>query len=63
MYDFVYLSVRRSVRDSHWSRDYRGGTGIRIFYENPGFYKARPSYPYLTGEEDGDTAREEDRAA
>jgi hypothetical protein len=38
MYDFVYLSVRRSVRDSHWSRDYRDGTGIRIFYENPGFY-------------------------
>jgi hypothetical protein len=41
MYDFVYLSVRRSVRDSHWSRDYRDGTGIRVFYENPGFY--RPS--------------------
>jgi hypothetical protein len=38
MYDFVYLSVRRSVRGSHWSRDYRDGTGIRIFYENPGFY-------------------------
>jgi hypothetical protein len=38
MYDFVYLSVIRSVRDSHWSRDYREGTGIRIFYENPGFY-------------------------
>jgi hypothetical protein len=31
-------SVRRSVRDSHWSRDYRDGTGIRILYENPGFY-------------------------
>jgi hypothetical protein len=39
MYDFVYRSVRRSVRDSHWSRDYRDGTGIRVFYENPGFYK------------------------
>jgi hypothetical protein len=39
MYDFVYLCVRRSVRDSHRSRDYRDGTGIRIFYENPGFYK------------------------
>jgi hypothetical protein len=39
MYDFVYLSVRRSVRDSHWSRDYRDGTGIRVFYENPGFYR------------------------
>jgi hypothetical protein len=39
MYDFVYHSVRRSVRDSHWSRDYRDGTGIRVFYENPGFYK------------------------
>jgi hypothetical protein len=38
MYDFVYLSVRRSVRDSHWSRDYRDGTGIRDFYENSGFY-------------------------
>jgi hypothetical protein len=38
MYDFVYLSVRRSVRDSHWSRDYRDGTGFRIFCENPGFY-------------------------
>jgi hypothetical protein len=38
MYDFVYLSVRRSVRDSRWSRDYRDGTGIRVFYENPGFY-------------------------
>jgi hypothetical protein len=38
MYDFVYLSVRRSVRDSHWFRDYREGTGIRVFYENPGFY-------------------------
>jgi hypothetical protein len=36
--DFVYSSVRRSVRDSHWSKDYRDGTGIRIFYENPGFY-------------------------
>jgi hypothetical protein len=41
MYDFVYLSVRRSVRDSHCSRDYRDGTGIRVFYENPGFYKAK----------------------
>jgi hypothetical protein len=38
MYDFVYLFVRRSVRDSHWSRDYREGTRIRVFYENPGFY-------------------------
>jgi hypothetical protein len=38
MYDFAYLSVRRSVRDSHCSSDYRDGTGIRIFYENPGFY-------------------------
>jgi hypothetical protein len=38
MYDFVYHSVRRSVRDSHGSRDYRDGTGIRVFYENPGFY-------------------------
>jgi hypothetical protein len=38
MYDFVYLSVRRSLRDSRWSRDYRDGTGTRIFYENPGFY-------------------------
>jgi hypothetical protein len=38
MYDFVYLSVRRSVRDSHSSRDYRDGTRIQIFYENPGFY-------------------------
>jgi hypothetical protein len=38
MYDFVYLSVRRSVRDSHWSKDYRDGIGIRVFYENPGFY-------------------------
>jgi hypothetical protein len=38
MYDFVYPSVRRSVRGSHWSRDYRDGTGIRVFYENPGFY-------------------------
>jgi hypothetical protein len=48
MYDFVYLSVRRSVRDSHWSRDYRDGTGIRVFYENPGFYR----YPleYFFGE-------------
>jgi hypothetical protein len=39
MYDFVYLSVRRFVRDSHWSRDYRDNTGIRVFYENLGFYK------------------------
>jgi hypothetical protein len=38
MYDFVMLFVRRSVRDSHWSRDYRDGTGIRVFYENLGFY-------------------------
>jgi hypothetical protein len=38
MYDFAYLSVRRYVRDSHWSKDYHDGTGIRIFYENPGFY-------------------------
>jgi hypothetical protein len=38
MYDFVLLSLRRSVRDSHWSRDYRDGTGIQVFYENPGFY-------------------------
>jgi hypothetical protein len=45
MYDFVYLSVRRSVRDSHWSRDYRDGTGIRVFYENPGFYRdVQPYY-------------------
>jgi hypothetical protein len=43
MYDFVYLSVRRSVRDSHWSRDYRDGTGIRIFYENAGFYTREPT--------------------
>jgi hypothetical protein len=42
MYDFVYLSVRRSVRDSHRSRDYRDGTGIRVFYENPGFYRCGP---------------------
>jgi hypothetical protein len=41
MYDFVYLSVRRSVRDSHWSRDYHDGTGIRVSYENPGFYRTR----------------------
>jgi hypothetical protein len=41
MYDFVYVSVRHSVRDSHWSRDYRDGTGIRVFYENPGFYSYR----------------------
>jgi hypothetical protein len=47
MYDFVYLSVKRSVRDSHWSRDYRDGTGIRVFYENPGFYKDGGSWiPY-----------------
>jgi hypothetical protein len=38
MYDLVYLSVRRSVRDSHWSRDYRDDIGIRVFYKNPGFY-------------------------
>jgi hypothetical protein len=38
MYDFVYLPVRRYVRDSHGSRDYRDGTGIRVFYENLGFY-------------------------
>jgi hypothetical protein len=38
MYDFVYFSVRRSVRDRHWSRDYRDGIGIQIFYGNPGFY-------------------------
>jgi hypothetical protein len=43
MYDFVYHSVRRSVRDSHWSRDYRDGTGIRVFYENPGFYSDQGS--------------------
>jgi hypothetical protein len=41
MYDFEYLSMWRSVRDSHWSRDYRDGIGIRIFYENPGFYTLR----------------------
>jgi hypothetical protein len=41
----VYLSVRRSVRDSHWSRDYRDGTGIRVFYENPGFYTQRGAKP------------------
>jgi hypothetical protein len=41
MYDFVYLSVRRSVRDSHCFRDYRNGKGIRVFYENPGFYEAK----------------------
>jgi hypothetical protein len=49
MYDFVLLSVRRSVRDSHWSRDYREGTGIRVFYENLGFYtlktKVKPLEP------------------
>jgi hypothetical protein len=38
MYDSVLLSVRRSVRDSHWSIDYRDCTGIQVFYENPGFY-------------------------
>jgi hypothetical protein len=37
MYDFVMLSVRRFVRDRHWSRDYRDGTGIQVFYENLGF--------------------------
>jgi hypothetical protein len=45
MYDFVYLSVRRSVRDSHWSSDYRDGTGNRIFYENPGFYTPMATEP------------------
>jgi hypothetical protein len=40
MYDFAYLSVRRSVRDSHWSKDYRDCTRIRVLYENQGFYKA-----------------------
>jgi hypothetical protein len=39
MYDFMYLSVRRSVHDSHRSKDYRDATGIWVFYENPGFYK------------------------
>jgi hypothetical protein len=49
MYDFVYYSVRRSVRDSHWSGDYRDGTRIRIFYENPGFYThAEENVPYQT---------------
>jgi hypothetical protein len=32
MYDFVFLSVKRSVRDSHLSRDYRDGTGIRVLH-------------------------------
>jgi hypothetical protein len=31
MYNFVYLSVRRSVRNSHWFRDYRDGTGFSGF--------------------------------
>jgi hypothetical protein len=39
MNDFVLLSVRRSVRDSHGSKDYRDGIGIQVFYENPGFYR------------------------
>jgi hypothetical protein len=38
MYDFAYLSVRRSIRESHWSKDYRDVTGIRVFFENPRFY-------------------------
>jgi hypothetical protein len=38
MYDFVLLSVRCSVRDSHRSRDYHDGAGIRGFYEYLGFY-------------------------
>jgi hypothetical protein len=37
MYDFVYLSMRHFVRDSHWSRDYRDDTGIRVFFEIRGF--------------------------
>jgi hypothetical protein len=43
MYDFVYLLVRRSVRD----RDYRDGTGVRIFYEKPGFYIHDPKGDYI----------------
>jgi hypothetical protein len=38
VYGCVLLSVIRFVRDSHWSRVYRKGTGIRVFFENPGFY-------------------------
>jgi hypothetical protein len=35
---FLYF-VMCSVRDSHWSRDYRRGTGTRVFHtENPGCY-------------------------
>jgi hypothetical protein len=47
MYDFVYLSVRRSVRDSHWSRDYHDGTGIWVFYEKTGFYIAPGFWNYV----------------
>jgi hypothetical protein len=46
MYVFVYLYMGRSVRDSHWSRDYRDGTGIRVFYENPRFYKWYQSHTW-----------------
>jgi hypothetical protein len=31
MYGYDLLSVMRSVRDSHCSRDYREGTGIWVF--------------------------------
>jgi hypothetical protein len=46
MYDFVYLSVRHSVRDSHWSRDYRDGTGIWVFLWKSGVLHA--SYVLIT---------------
>jgi hypothetical protein len=38
MFDFVIFCVKRSVRDSHLSMDYRDGSWIRVFYENLGFY-------------------------
>jgi hypothetical protein len=53
MYDFVYHSVRRSVRDSHWSRDYRDGTAIRVFYENPGFYMTQHGWVQKCDHGDG----------
>jgi hypothetical protein len=40
MYGCDLPTVMRSVRDSYWSRDYRKGTGTRVFLtENPGSFQ------------------------
>jgi hypothetical protein len=45
MYGCDLPAVMRSVRDSHWSRDYRKGTGTRVFLtKNPGLLQLASTY-------------------